>query len=306
MSDLLILLGTYNGERFLQSQLASYCTQTRRDWRIIISDDGSTDRTRHLLTEFAEQKESGIVKIIEGPKRGAAANFLSLIKSAPDALYTCFSDQDDVWLPSKLSRAAQLMDRIGHHSPVLYCSRVTICDQSLRPLRQSPLPTRPLSFRNAIIHNVAYGHTIVANKPATQLLQTAAARTDNIVMHDWWAYMLISGAGGKVLFDDQSHVLYRQHDSNTVGSNGLLSEFTRRLQRLSIQQNAHWMTTNLTSMTIVYDLLTSENQRLLDRLINAHAGGRIAYSNACLSEGLYRQGFLGRSAPVIAALLGTL
>lgn len=299
-------MGTYNGERFLQSQLVSYCTQTRRDWRIIVSDDGSTDKTRHLLAQFSEKQESGTVEVIDGPRRGAAANFLSLIKSAPNALYTSFSDQDDVWLPSKLSRATQLIDRAGHHIPVLYCSRVTICDQMLRPLWKSTLPTRPLSFRNAIIHNVAYGHTIVANKLAMDLLKNAATRTDNVVMHDWWAYMLVTGAGGDVLFDEQSHVLYRQHDLNTVGSRGLFGEASRRLRRLWTQQNSHWMTTNLTAMSSAFDFLTSEHQTLIDRLIYAHAKGAIAFGNACLHEGLYRQGPLGRLAPAIAAFLGRL
>jgi cellulose synthase/poly-beta-1,6-N-acetylglucosamine synthase-like glycosyltransferase len=73
-----ILLCTLNGERFLPEQLTSLEKQTFKNWRLIASDDGSSDRTKSILRAFQKSFEPGRVEIIDGPRRGAPANFLSL------------------------------------------------------------------------------------------------------------------------------------------------------------------------------------------------------------------------------------
>jgi Glycosyl transferase family 2 len=67
---------TLNGERFLAEQLASLERQTFNNWKLIASDDGSFDGTRSILRAFQKCFEPGRVEIIDGPRRGVAANFL--------------------------------------------------------------------------------------------------------------------------------------------------------------------------------------------------------------------------------------
>src|SRR5262245_17410408 len=73
-----ILLCTFNGERFLAQQLASIELQTFKNWILIASDDGSSDQTKSILHAFRTSFTPGKVKIIDGPRRGAPANFLFL------------------------------------------------------------------------------------------------------------------------------------------------------------------------------------------------------------------------------------
>ncbi len=73
-----ILLCTFNGERFLAQQLASLERQTFKNWKLIASDDGSSDQTKSILNAFRKSFAPGKVKIIDGPRRGAPANFLFL------------------------------------------------------------------------------------------------------------------------------------------------------------------------------------------------------------------------------------
>src|SRR5215510_16318429 len=73
-----ILLCTLNGERFLAQQLASLERQTFKNWKLVASDDGSSDQTKSILQAFRRSFEPGKVQIVDGPQRGAAANFLSL------------------------------------------------------------------------------------------------------------------------------------------------------------------------------------------------------------------------------------
>src|SRR5262252_3759523 len=90
-----ILLCTLNGERFLAQQLASLERQTFANWKLLASDDGSSDHTRSMLQAFRASCEPGQVKIIDGPRRGAPANFLFLAcAKQPASEYYAFCDQD--------------------------------------------------------------------------------------------------------------------------------------------------------------------------------------------------------------------
>lgn len=296
-----ILLATYNGADFLAEQLQSYCAQSCRDWALLASDNGSSDATRDILDRFCRENP-GRIRLLSGPRQGAAANFLSLLRQAPDFEHAAFSDQDDFWLEGKLARALDMLGRVPAQVPALYASRVTICDARLRPLSLSPRLRRPAGFRNALVENVLHGHSIVANRPALALLRRAASRTSQVVMHDWWAYQLVSGAGGHIIFDGESHVLYRQHGDNEIGGR---RGWGKALLRLTFGRQAEWMDRNLTTLCASADLLGTEHCALVADLVAARRLGRLAFTHACLRGGLYRQR-LGRSGPVLAALAGRL
>src|SRR5579864_4212930 len=139
-----ILLCTYNGARFLAAQLASYEAQNFSDWRVFASDDGSQDATLSLLENFQKKHGAGKVHIRGGPRRGFVANFLSLICDpvVQGACYA-FSDQDDVWLPDKLSRARGFLMNARSDRPVVYCSRTRLIDESGADIALSPLFKKP-------------------------------------------------------------------------------------------------------------------------------------------------------------------
>src|SRR5260370_2283064 len=94
-----ILLCTLNGERFLTQQLASLEGQTFKNWKLIASDDGSRDRTKSILLAFQKSCQPGKVEIIDGPRRGATANFL---------FQAC---AENVWDADKLARAIDALQR---------------------------------------------------------------------------------------------------------------------------------------------------------------------------------------------------
>ncbi len=90
-----ILLASYRGASFIEAQLDSIAAQTHRNWRLIVSDDGSDDETRDIAADFAARRPAGQVRIIDGPRRGATQNFLHLLSAATDGMIA-FCDQDDV------------------------------------------------------------------------------------------------------------------------------------------------------------------------------------------------------------------
>lgn len=99
-----ILLATYQGERFLATQLDSILAQSCRDWRLVVSDDGSTDATREILRRFAAAHPDRDIELRDGPRQGATRNFLSLLDAVAPGEAVAWCDQDDLWLPDRLAR----------------------------------------------------------------------------------------------------------------------------------------------------------------------------------------------------------
>lgn len=209
-----ILLSAYNGAAYLPSQLDSLAAQTcAPELTLLTRDDGSTDSTRSILESF-----SGLPsQTVRGENIGVVASFLELMRLAdPDAEFYMFCDQDDVWDADKCAVALDHARR-NHNPdrPYLYCSRSRVTDQDLQVLGLTrPVPKGP-SFANALIQNIAPGHTFFFNRRALEL-GLRLADPDRIVLHDSWLYLVCS-ATGTVEFDDTPHTSYRTHAGSTVG-----------------------------------------------------------------------------------------
>lgn len=231
--EVLLLLAVCNGGRHLGAQLDSIAAQRGAGWRLLASDDGSTDDSRALLARFADA-HPGRVRVLDGPQAGSTANFCHLIAQIPaDAGHVGFCDQDDVWLPGKLSRAVAMLSRDDDGRPALYASRTTVVDEALNPIGESPGLRRPASFRNALVQNIASGNTMLLSPSAAALARAAVHEAREAMgFHDWWAYQLVTGAGGRVVFDDRPSLLYRQHRGNVVGAGIGRAAAGRRAARL--------------------------------------------------------------------------
>lgn len=209
-----ILLSAYNGAAYLPRQLTSLTDQTcAQELTLLARDDGSTDSTSSILESF-----SGIPsKMVRGENIGVVASFLELMRlSDPDAEFYMFCDQDDVWDADKCAVALSYARR-NHNPdrPYLYCSRSRVTDHDLQVLGLTrPVPKGP-SFANALIQNIAPGHTFLFNRRALEL-GLRLADPDRIVLHDSWLYLVCS-ATGTVEFDDIPHTSYRTHSESTVG-----------------------------------------------------------------------------------------
>lgn len=215
MKQVQVLMSTYNGERFVKQQLDSLLSQDYSPIDILIRDDGSKDSTVSLIGEYS--KVTPNVSLIKGENKGVIASFFELVKnSSSDAEYFAFCDQDDFWKQSKISRAVELLEQEDKDLPLLYFSRLELVDENLNALRHSPIPPQGPALENALIQNIATGCTIVFNKKMRDLFLVHIPNPANITMHDAWFYLL-GTALGKVVYDESSHILYRQHSSNTLG-----------------------------------------------------------------------------------------
>jgi len=217
-----VLLATYNGAAYLPEQLASYRAQTHADWTLLWRDDGSTDATEAVMADFAARVGAGRCRRLAEPagRLGVRESFLALLRAALPSLApgdaVAFSDQDDVWLAEKLARGMAALAGVPDGMPALACARQHLVDARGAPVGESPALRRPPGFPAALTQNIATGCTILLNRAAATLV--AASTPPDTTLHDWWSYLLVSAAGGRVLVDADPLVLYRQHAANVVGA----------------------------------------------------------------------------------------
>lgn len=292
-SHVAILMGTYNGARFLADQLSSIERQGHRNWTLYASDDGSQDDTIPMLEATRVQWGDGRLHILQGPRRGFVANFLSLA-CRPDvsADFFAWCDQDDIWREDKLHVALAWLSTIPHDIPALYCGRTETISQVGASEGFSPLFRRPPAFANALVQSIAGGNTMVFNQSARVLLQEAGDLM-KLPSHDWWAYQLISGAGGAIYYDAEPKVLYRQHEANIVGSNsGFLARLTRIRQMLEGRLH-HWNEQTLPALDSMRHRLTRQSEITLSRFKSARERKLPLRVFGCIRSGIYRQTTLG-------------
>lgn len=288
-----LLMGVRNGARFLPAQLDSIARQSSPRWRLIVSDDGSDDDTVAVVERFGAAYP-GRVDLRRGPEKGFSANFMQLIRDLPDAPgHVGFADQDDVWMPDKLARGlAALSDSGG--TPTLYAARSWYWHAKSDQRQPSPKVAKPCTFRNALIENVAPGNTIMLNPAAAKLARTAARRTSDVFAHDWWLYLLITGAGGAVHFDNGTpSLLYRQHPENAIGAGqGVVKQVVRKTQVLRGAFSER-MKSNIAALDQTRDLLTDQARETLDRFAAARAASLVPRLKGLHRVGPYRQTTLG-------------
>jgi glycosyltransferase involved in cell wall biosynthesis len=296
-----ILLGTFNGARFLPSQLASLERQTHTNWRLIVSDDHSTDATVAIVKAFA-RRVSQVVELRRGPRTGPCANFLSLASDPSiEGEYFAFCDQDDIWHRDKLSCALRWVRSVDAQRPAIYGSRTHLVCAAGRTLGHSALYSKGPSFGNALVQNIAGANTMAFNRATKALFEQSGCQ--ELVAHDWWAYQLVTGGGGVVHYDPTPLIDYRQHDNNRIGSNKGWRAQWKRLRILFGGGYVVWNEANYRALRRVRHLLTQDAKAILDAFEIMRSGGFVARLRAFFTSPVRRQTLLGNVALLVATVL---
>ena len=200
MAKVCVLLSAYNGEQFIEEQLASLTAQKGVEVDILVRDDGSTDTTRTILERW---QQKGALRWYGGENLGWAMSFIHLLCHAPEADYYAFCDHDDIWLPEKLEEPAVL-----HYN-----------------------------IRTALVKCIPLGCTVVMSRALQQSISQHPPKS--VCAHDFWGYQ-VALAVGNVCYDPRSFILYRQHAHNQIGQTRSWCEIWRsRLKRLRGLRHQH-------------------------------------------------------------------
>lgn len=214
-----VIMATYNGEKYIEQQIASIVNQSHRPYEIIIVDDKSNDNTIEIVKKyinvvnlkfFVNERNVGVLKTFL-----RAANAVSI-----DTNYIAFADQDDVWFEGKLKSSLQKMLEIEQtHLPALVFTDMKLADEDLFIINESfwqhlRLTPQNYSFHSLFVRNFVTGCTMLINKP---MFEYFLAVPENVYLHDAWiAY--IAYYVGTVGFVNVPTMLYRQHHNNVTYS----------------------------------------------------------------------------------------
>lgn len=215
-----VVLATYQGERFLAEQLASIAAQTWVPTRLLVADDGSTDRTYSVVEDFARLAPFPVVWVARDRVGGAAANFSRLL-AATSAEVVLLCDQDDRWPPHRI---ADVMVAFTAHAssqtPCLLVHDLALIDATGAVIgtsfwrHQAFDPVHGSRFGTLLVMNSFPGCAMACNRA---LVQKALPIPVEAVMHDWWLALVAAGCGSLVVLD-QALVAYRLHSSNAIGA----------------------------------------------------------------------------------------
>ena len=205
----LVLLSTYNGEKYLPELLDSVMAQKDVFIDVLARDDGSKDKTVEILKKYDR------VQVYTGENLKPAKSFLDLILTANASYdYYALCDQDDVWKPDKVISAIEHIK--ASNKPTLYSSAVEVVDRDLNFIRKSFTDN---SFKDPLYDILTYGTpgcTFVFNKALMQKLKEYKPTT--ISMHDSWISFVCLAVNGLFYSDHEAYILYRQHDANVLGA----------------------------------------------------------------------------------------
>jgi hypothetical protein len=146
----------------------------------------------------------------------------------------------------------------------IYCGRTQYVTEKLKLLGQSPLFFFPTSFRNSLVQSIAGGNTMVFNQTLRELFILPSSF--DIPSHDWWAYMVASSTGGKVIYDPNSSILYRQHNKALVGGNQGLSPKLNRIKNLANSKFRLWTDQNIQGLNFIKKNMKPESIKIFEDL----------------------------------------
>ena len=213
-----ILLATYNGEKYIREQIDSILNQTHKEFRLLISDDGSTDKTRTILEEY-KNRDSRIEVFFQENNLGVVKNFEFLLEKV-EAKYYMFSDQDDIWKESKIEKS---LNKIEEGFDLVY-SDLEVVDENLNVTYESYWKLKGIynkikkynNFEALYLNNFVTGCTLISKKELINSFMPLP-NTSKFVLHDYWISLIISQEG-KIAYIEEPLIKYRQHKNNKVGS----------------------------------------------------------------------------------------
>ncbi len=262
MEKVVVLLSTYNGEKYLKEQIDSLTSQQDVDVEILVRDDGSTDRTKDMLDVWSKE---GILTWYTGENLKPARSFLDLLEKAPEADYYAFCDQDDYWLPDKLSTAVSMLQENQSRAALYFC-QTQLVDSNLNKIK-SVIINPLLTFGESLVYHFIGGCTMVFNKSLRNLV--LQYKPSFLSMHDVWVYKVALALGANIYFDSTPHILYRQHGGNVIGQGkeSLIKLIKKRFINVIVKRSQNRYKTALEIKRGYFDMMAPEQKEILMKFI---------------------------------------
>ena len=256
----LVMLASYNGEKYIRKQIESILDQTYSNFDLLIRDDGSSDITVQIVEEY--QNKDSRVKLIKNTSdlHGAYHNFHELIlaaKSMQPYDYYLFSDQDDVWIKTKIEKLVAYMEGLGNQKPAMVYTDLAVIDGEDNLIAKSMSSNLGLDLSGKFmseffIHAYVWGCASILNKKLFELVPALnkSVKQRSIISHDNY-YAKCAVAFGKLYFYNEPLIKHRRHGDNVSESHQLSMSPMEILKRGTVGlKNLAWKHSRVYAQTL--------------------------------------------------------
>jgi len=207
-NKVVVLLSTYNGEKYIKEQLDSILNQIYKNIKIIVRDDGSTDNTVQILKEY---NNDGKIILYIGNNIGHVKSYYWLLENSEKADYYSFADQDDIWFNYKIFNAVNALNYTGNEKPSLYFSDFDYCNKDLIFIsHKKPLKLK-INFYSVLLNNINWGFTSVINNKLRDMFLLMPSHEN--IPHDY-LILFLGYFFGNIIYDKYRCAKHRIHDNN--------------------------------------------------------------------------------------------
>lgn len=238
MKKIIVLMSTYNGKKYLPTQIESILNQDGANidfqLKLLIRDDKSTDRTLEIISSYPT------VEVLNNNDNnlGVKRSFFELLSKAEKADLYFFSDQDDIWPKNKVHRFLQYYENksVDEKFPIGLFSDLWITDAIGKSTKlkmsdkydwKSKGDYRFFAW-NYRVTGAAFAINFAAKKISDSIPREWQSQ---INMHDSFIALLISAVGDLIQIDEPL-LYYRQHGNNLVGASNKSKSLKYRFKNL--------------------------------------------------------------------------
>jgi Glycosyltransferases involved in cell wall biogenesis len=231
-----VVLVVHNGGDRLRCQIKSMCMQSELPGRVYLVDDSSTDGSVAEAVDRLSSVGVAVQTVRAGKSRNTstriAQNFENGIRAASeDARWIALADQDDLWLPNRLSRQRFRLSQTG---ALLTCGRVEAFRESDESIVGDLSWTFPvgvevsewykLGFSERLHSTVTFPSVTGAATMLDSDLVQLASPFSALWLHDRWL-ALVAASEDRLDHDPETVIKYRVHDGQVVGTSGARRRF---------------------------------------------------------------------------------
>jgi len=198
-----IIVPVYNAARYIRKTIDMVCEQTYKDWELILVDDASADKSAEIISDIIKSCGKRI-RLIRKERNAGAAEARNTGIDASAGRYIAFLDADDVWMPDKLEKQIDFMEKTGasfaFHS-------YEFGDELARPTGKIVHVPETMRFRQALSRTVIFTSTVMFD---TEKIDMEIIHMPDVPSEDtatWWR-ILKSGIIGYGL--DENLAVYRR------------------------------------------------------------------------------------------------
>ncbi len=269
--ELVVLMSSFNGENYIADQIDSILTQKKNNIKLYIRDDGSTDATRSIITEYSK-RYSNVIFINEGDSNNVGFNrsFMLLLSKAlvlePECELFAFADQDDIWMENKLSIAVDRILNTGNDNELMYYyANKYWTNAELKIIQQDDFSYCRDNYFDMFILPPVYGCTSIINRSLA--VESLKYYKDASLLYDVYIFRLACLLGANIISEHTPVMYYRRHGNNVSGESMKFSIKRSIFQYLKSPKNLHGMRRYLEPIYLDCNKIMPDDQKKLCELI---------------------------------------